>query len=185
MMGPYHSNRPGSLPPKRSESNLGVLPVLAVLLSACSITTAPTFPDAVAPSAGATETTEAPHPALCDFGGTWSVNFLLSGGLAGIRQELILSSDGQASYTDRSAAAPTTWALGSDELQELQRLLGLACPFELQGSRPSPCMDCFVYRLEVVSEEKRYLWEGDESQVTHAAIRSLLDLLEVIRSRAP
>jgi len=157
---------------------------LAILLSACSIAAPPTVHDGAAASEEAGQTTDAPSAAPCDFAGTWSVNFLVSGGIAGIQQELLLSSDGQASYTDRIDAIPTTWALESDELQELVRRLELACPFGPQDARPSLCRDCFVYRLEIVSGQSRFVWEADETQVIQASIRSLLDHLEVIRSMA-
>ena len=96
----------------------------------------------------------------------------------------MVDSDGQASYSDRGGANPTTWALGADDFQELVRRLELACPFELQDSRPSTCRDCFIHRLEIVSGQNRFVWEADESQLMQASLRSLLDHLEVIRSMA-
>jgi hypothetical protein len=158
--------------------------LLAIFLSACGVNARPSETDGVFPTPDGTETGGAPSSAPCDFGGTWSVNLLVSGGLAGVQQELLLSSDGQASYTDRSGSLPTTWTLGTEDLQELQRLLETACPFESQVSRPSSCRDCFVYRLEIVSGQDRFLWEADESQVVDEAFRSLLAYLEAIRSRA-
>ena len=155
----------------------GVL-LLAVVASACR------GPANVSNEVDPTQESAPTAQDACTFAGAWSVKFLVSGGLAGIQQELLVDSDGQASYTDRGGTNPTTWALGGDDLQELGRLLELACPFEPQDSRPSQCMDCFIFRLEVVSGQNRYLWEADESQAMPASIRSLIDQLEAIRSMA-
>lgn len=76
----------------------------------------------------------------------WSVRFSVSGGFAGLNRQLVISSDGAASATDRKSNRQAALQLTDSELTSLGELVLAVKPPQTTGSLPA-CADCFVYEL--------------------------------------
>ena len=91
--------------------------------------------------------------------GTWEIEYALSGGFAGIRRHLRLSSSGTLVATDLKKQVRIERQASSDQLAEIAGLLAkLDLPGmpERQRAFPNACADCFQHTLTVIVNGQEY-----------------------------
>jgi hypothetical protein len=78
---------------------------------------------------------------------SWSLSFHLSGGFAGVNQELELASTGDLAARDRKRVTNITAQAPASDLVQIAALV--ADVKSVDSGRPAACRDCLQYDLEV------------------------------------
>lgn len=140
-----------------------IFTVIAILLAGC------------AKPSGVTYT----PPALED---DWSVRMTLSGGIAGLLQNIEVKSDGRYIVTDERARNIVEGELTAEELATLEELVS-ALEFSAQEI-PTGCADCFVYDVEIESGGRKMLVNADDVSLSDSGLGSLVQFLRGIMDSA-
>jgi len=99
--------------------------------------------------------TPSPSTGGCASPQEWSIVFQRDGGIAGISQQLKVSSDGTLQAQDLRTGNSFNKTLDSSQVQEIEDLLVQACPFKTQKTAQA-CADCFEYSLSIQMDETAY-----------------------------
>jgi hypothetical protein len=77
------------------------------------------------------------------------IDFHVSGGFAGVDQELVIAPDGRATVTTRfrDTSSARHFQLSDAQLSELRDKLAAAGIAQLPIPPPSGCADCFIYSI--------------------------------------
>jgi len=114
---------------------------------------------------------------------TWAVDFNVAGGLAGVRQQLYITSNGTLSATDKKLHRRVERKLQPEQLTEIDGLLARleSAPFpENKLSMPGRCADCVTYQLQAHINDKRIsvgLRSGEKMSPTYTDLVSYLSSL--------
>lgn len=122
------------------------------------------------------EPTEGLVPQGCLPDGPWTLRLQVSGGIAGLRQELVVSSGGKLTARDLRRGGSHSFTLPAQTMDQLVDLIEASCPWEasrLQGS----CADCFVYELELEGGAKPVRLQIDANHQVGEGVQKLLNVL--------
>jgi hypothetical protein len=94
---------------------------------------------------------------------SWMLDYALSGGFAGLMQQLSVTSDGRLVAVDKKSGRQVEKTLAPEQLRELDALLAQLEGAPAAPSRPaiaSRCADCVEYRLQAAIDGERYGYTG-------------------------
>ena len=100
----------------------------------------------------------------------------VSGGIAGLRQELVVSSAGKLTARDLRRGSSYSFTLPPQEMDQLVDLLQDSCPWEVRRVEGS-CADCFVYELELEGGAKPIRLQIDANHQVGEGVQELLKML--------
>jgi hypothetical protein len=123
----------------------------------------------------------APSPAQRSGDESWKVTFRMSGGFAGFRRELEVSSSGAATATDEKRRQRVTAQVPGDELLFIGSLVTAAKPSE--ASRPGSCRDCLEYDIEITSAGRRVTVRANDATLAGSDASRLVDALRRLQDR--
>ncbi|MDX5151287.1 MAG: hypothetical protein R3188_02335 [Acidiferrobacterales bacterium] len=89
---------------------------------------------------------------------TWSVQLSVSGGFAGVRQQLEVNQNGRVIAVDEKFDKTITSILGSEDFTQIRKLVEWrtstlsSSPEKLRGA---DCIDCFIYTLVSTLDGKK------------------------------
>jgi len=86
----------------------------------------------------------------------WELDFVLTGGIAGLVQRLQLDSTGGATAADLRRSTVESSELTTAQLTELGRLLEESEFFEQASSQNRQCADCFDYELTLTAASRTH-----------------------------
>lgn len=113
----------------------------------------------------------------------WHLTLRQSGGIAGIDQELRLTSAGDVRATDRRGQRQKAERLPPDELSRIAALVGRAPAPDSRVPRLSSCRDCFQYDLEIESGSVPRSFHLDEMSLTGSQLEPLVSDLSRLLTR--
>lgn len=117
--------------------------ILAVFASGCVQSAMPE----------ATATPALPSPASAE----WKViTMTQSGGIMGLLRTVEVSSDGKYTVVDEHAQSNGSGELSEDDLAKLNGLISQAELISSNNDSSSVCADCFVYDLQIQSNDKDF-----------------------------
>ena len=102
----------------------------------------------------------------------WKIDYSRSGGIAGHTRSVSVSSNGNMIMKDYGAETE----ISQDELKKISGMLAEACPFKI-GRISSGCADCFVYKMVIFMNDKRYSLETNELNIPKES-KPLIEYLE-------
>jgi hypothetical protein len=141
--------------------------ILAFLLAAC----VPALSRPDAPQA-------LPSPA-----GDWMLKLTQTGGFAGVKLHVQVSSDGSLTADDQRTGRQVSQTLPPEIVAQIASQVG-----PLLQATPVParagCADCFLYRLEFTSEGKTASLEADDTTLSDSGAADLVKLLQQLRDKA-
>ena len=140
-----------------------IFTVIVILLAGCAKPSGVTYPP----------------PAL---EGDWSVRMTLSGGIAGLLQNIEVKSDGRYIVTDERARNIVEGELTAEEIAALEELVS-TLEFSAQEI-PTGCADCFVYDVEIESGGRKMLVNADDVSLSDSGLGSLVQFLRGIMDSA-
>jgi hypothetical protein len=150
--------------------NRAVLPctfMLAILLAAC---------------APLVSTPEAPLP-LPSASEAWTIKLTQTGGLAGVRLVVEITSDGRLKAENPRAGVSVNQAVSPQALSELRRLYTSAMVATPAGPKMS-CADCFHYSVEITSAGQTMQVQLDDTTIAASGMADLIHYLQQLRDRA-
>jgi hypothetical protein len=113
----------------------------------------------------------------------WNVTLTQSGGIAGVQLTVDISSDGQLKAEDQRSQRSASKILPSQTIALLRGLVFNA--IASYGSVPlSACADCFIYNLEIQSDDKDIKIQVDDSTINVSTAQGLITTLIKIRDEA-
>jgi len=101
----------------------------------------------------------------CNLSAGWTVEYSVSGGLAGGTETMRLRDTGEASFSSSSSSLQSTGSVLPHDMDELKAALETACAAGQTSGRGKPCPDCLKYRIVLSSLGKSIEWSrvtGDE-----------------------
>lgn len=114
--------------------------------------------------------------------GNWSVRMTLSGGIAGLLQNIEVKSDGRYIVIDERANNIVEGKLSANELAALEELVS-TLEFSAQEI-PTGCADCFVYDVEIESGGRKMIVNADDVSLSDSGLGSLVQFLRGIMGSA-
>ena len=114
---------------------------------------------------------------------TWTVDFHLSGGLAGVDRLLTISSSGDLSTEDRRQPARVTAKATTAQLDQIAPLVlrSKAIPESRRGD--SPCRDCLSYSLAIQIGGERFAARLDDTTLPGSGFEELARALSALLNR--
>ncbi len=105
----------------------------------------------------------------------WSIKMTLSGGIAGVMQNIEVQSDGSYAITDASLKETRKGKLTKDELSKLDEMIS-SLEFNPVESA-STCADCFLYQIEIESGGRKMIVKADDMTLGDSGIGELTEFL--------
>jgi hypothetical protein len=138
-------------------------------------TTAPTSTPPAPTQTPAAPTPVPPTPTV-EAAETWSIDFELTGGIAGLAQRMRITSDGQATYEDLRDQRVEPGTISATDLAELRALIDSADFFSQPSPQGPPCPDCFNLSITVTVEGRTHTVLGGDFSLDDA-LKPLADRL--------
>ena len=135
--------------------------MVALALTACAGPPAAVSPSAASPLPSPTTLPQtptkpvSPTEAACPVEQPWTIEFVVSGGFAGIEHRLEIDSTGAYQAQDAQTGTKVEGSLPAETMALLEAQLPALCGVGEAG-RPPACADCFQYALEVTSGGATY-----------------------------
>jgi len=104
------------------------------------------------------------------------VTYSKSGGIAGVDERLVIAADGSATVTSGRGGSQRSFALGTEELSELEAELE-AADFAAVDDRPTGCADCFHYEISYGGDTVGYDEVTQPPQSVAAVVSHLAALI--------
>lgn len=145
---------------------------MALFIAAC------TFP---LPRVQDTSTPASAQPV--ELGDTWTIKMTQSGGIMGLRRSVEISSDGKYTVTDERMNKSVSGVLPTNELTTLTRTVS-ALRMDLQTPEQSVCADCFIYEIEIQSNDETISLQLDDITLPDSGMEPLISSLITIMNTA-
>jgi hypothetical protein len=116
-------------------------------------------------------------------GDSWTITLRQSGGFVGVDKTVQVSSDGQLAAADQRSGRRATLQLPPKSISELSQLYSDAGS-PAQTPRPSACADCFVYDLEIASQDGSANLRLDDTTLAGSKAGALIHYLIELRDAA-
>ena len=129
-----------------------------------------------------------PSPTIQEFAARpvrqpWQIEFVQSGGIAGVMRSLSLFSAGQLEAWDRKVNKRVTAQLPEKEVAEIESLLAGAQSYRPTG-RPPQCADCFQYDLTAQWRGERFDIRLNDRNLPGSSVEPLFNALVKLQERA-
>lgn len=141
--------------------------MLGVFLTACSA------PNTATPSVPASMGQEA----------SWSVQFSMSGGFAGLQRSVELSSTGQMTVIDRKEGRQVTVQIPEAEMEAISSWVLQAQPVPPPARLPA-CRDCFEYEVTIHRGGEALSFWYDDATLEGAELAPLINTLARLQDQA-
>jgi len=115
--------------------------------------------------------------------GHWQVEFFLSGGFAGVRIEVKLSSDGEAIVVNQKASKRVELQISEADRKTFSRLVEAVTPEQATTGSPG-CADCFQYELKVISKKLDFKATVNDLDLNKSGLKPLIDELMKLQKDA-
>jgi len=138
-----------------------------LLVGACA-PARPEAPNTQSPSAGA---------------GNWIITLRQTGGFAGVSKTVQVSSDGRLAVADKRSGHNVVGQLPRDSIAELSQLYARALS-PAPTPRESACADCFLYDLEIASQDASANIHLDDTTLADSPAEPLILYLIKLRDTA-
>jgi hypothetical protein len=125
-----------------------------------------------------------PSPSASQSAASWDVSLDQSGGFAGVRFHLEISSDGRLSAENQKTGQRVTQDLDAATLEKLSGLVSALASSAPQAPQQSNCADCFLYDLRVTSGARSVHVQADDTTLGASGARELIALLMQLRDAA-
>ena len=112
----------------------------------------------------------------------WTVKLDQSGGIAGVHLTAQISSDGQLIAEDQRSHRSVTQTLSSQTLTRLNQLI--TNTWSAKSPTQSGCADCFIYDLEIQSEESDVQIHVDDVTMKDSGAAELIAFVNKLRDDA-
>jgi hypothetical protein len=113
----------------------------------------------------------------------WRVTFGLSGGFAGLRRTLDLSSNGELTAVDQKLGKQVSMKLPRVELDQLTALIVAACPFDF-SIRALNCPDCLEYMLRIDADAGSFSIQVNDRTLSQSGLEKLISGLVRLQEQA-
>jgi len=114
---------------------------------------------------------------------TWTVDFHLSGGLAGIDRVLTISSNGDLSAEDRRQPARVTGKVTAAQLDQIAPLVLRSKPIPESRRGDSKCRDCLSYNFAIEIGGERIAARLDDTTLPGSGLDELARVLGGLLNR--
>ncbi len=142
----------------------------AFMLSACG--------DAAQRPINTPETAKGDLPSLT---GHWTITMSHSGGIMGLSRSVVIDSTGSYTVRDDRADKTTTGQLSENELGKLIEVVRSS--IYSQNTDPYGCADCFIYDIEIASNEFNFSAQVDDVTIEKSGLANLVAALREIIER--
>lgn len=119
--------------------------------------------------------------------GSWTIEYEVSGGFAGIRRQLILSGNGRIIASDLKSKRRVEKQAPPEQLVKIADASSKVDFSRLSATGPklsSRCADCFQHALTVVNVDQRYKPYIDDATLKDPALAELIGLLSSLMNQA-
>lgn len=113
----------------------------------------------------------------------WIVTMNQSGGIAGVSLTVKISSNGQLSAEDQRSHRSVSQILSSQTITRLNQLVS-GTSVSAGNSPQSGCADCFIYDLEIQSEESDFHVHVDDVTLKDSGAADLISYMIKLRDDA-
>ena len=113
----------------------------------------------------------------------WTVTLNQSGGIAGVLLTATVSSDGQLTAEDQRSHRSVTQTLPSQTLTKLNQLVS-STSVSATSTPQSGCADCFIYDLEIQTEESNFQVHVDDVTMKNSGAADLIAFVIKLRDDA-
>jgi hypothetical protein len=112
---------------------------------------------------------------------TWQLTLQLTGGFAGIDQQLEMASTGELKVTDRRSG---THVMGQAAASELAQIASIVVNLKsVDPPRESTCRDCLRYELRIRLSERSLLFTIDDVSLSGTSLEPLVNALTTALNR--
>jgi hypothetical protein len=115
--------------------------------------------------------------------GNWQVEFFLSGGFAGVRINVKLTSDGEAIVINDKVYKRVELNISEADRKTFSRLVE-GVTQEQATTEPPGCADCFQYELKVMSKELDFKATVNDMDLNKSGLKPLIDELMKLQKNA-
>ena len=113
----------------------------------------------------------------------WTLIMMQSGGFAGVSLSARISSNGQLIAEDQRSNRSVTQTLSSQTMAKLNQLVS-GISVSANNNPQSGCADCFIYDLEIQSEESDFHINVDDVTLKDSSASELIPLIIKLRDDA-
>ncbi len=113
----------------------------------------------------------------------WSIILNQSGGFAGVLLTVEISSDGQLIAEDQHSHRSVTQTLSAQTITTLNQLVSTTAVSATSAPQLG-CADCFIYDLEIRSEESDLHVHVDDVTIKDSSVAGLITLVSKLRDDA-
>lgn len=118
-----------------------------------------------------------------DLGDTWTIDMTQSGGIMGLRRSVEISSDGKYTVIDERMNKSVSGVLSTNELARLKEIIS-TLKMEAQTPKQSVCADCFVYDIEIQSNDETIRLPLDDITLPESGMEPLVSALITVMNTA-
>lgn len=113
----------------------------------------------------------------------WSAALIVSGGIAGLIQEISIDQSGRAVLLDKRKKSETSEQLSSNELNRLASQLQALSGVTASVKRHRQCRDCIMYSLITTYAGNQQRWVTDNLSIQQSEARELIQSLTGLAAR--
>lgn len=106
----------------------------------------------------------------------WHIKLKISGGFAGYRRTMELSSKGQLSVIDQKSSKQAIAQISEKELRDIALCINSNKLIQPSGRLPN-CRDCFQYVMEVRTNENEFTIQFNDLSLAGSGMESLVSML--------
>lgn len=110
----------------------------------------------------------------------WKIEYRVSGGFAGIRRTLELSSDGKLIATDLKQKKTVEKSISDKQIASIENLLNTTNyqqTTEARSKLSNRCADCFQHAITVTIDERQHSTAGTDVSLRNSPYASLIGAL--------
>ena len=134
-----------------------------------------------APPSTAVSTAEPAKDTLPALGDTWTITMTHSGGIMGLMRSIEVDSRGAYTVQDDRGNQKISGQLSEEELANLVDVIN-ASSYQPE-KRPHGCADCFIYTLQIISENSKFSAVVDDISIEESGLSALVTALRDIIDR--
>ena len=113
-----------------------------------------------------------------DTNSAWEVELYVTGGFAGVRKNIRISSSGEMVVRDEEKNKPIALNVQQTDLERVSKFVK-AIERLPQVSKSSSCVDCFQYELDILIEDSHFHASYDDENLNQSGLKPLI--FELVR----
>jgi len=113
----------------------------------------------------------------------WEIDFLISGGFAGIQQGITINHNGEITAINEKLGEKIRVQASQNDIDEIEKCLTdicLSAPEKIQTRPSGECADCFQYLLNIETNVLRHNLETDDLALKESGFLPIITLLRNI-----